>query len=469
MRESFDHSYPTGSTIHRASLPGTRYVRARIYLAVMANGGMARGELPDSRRDKRDHDLRSADDEPVVRIPPWVRDWGWLLAITGTILFLLLAATVGWTLAVAVVVVTGGIAALACQKVLGRRRAAWAEHRRQELCEQACLENADRMSGTQFEHLTAALLQFRGYKDVQVIGCSGDDGIDVLAVDPIGQPIAVQCKRQANNVSVKVVRELIGAVAQDFDGRVGILVTTAALTRAADALARRCPRIEVIGRIALAGWMAEVRYMAEVESQLPLHAQSVLQHDALRSIKEVVLAEQRWHPDRGGEPPTERYPAARADSGRQSSPKTLFGAVAAAALFGVAALVLLYLISVSRPPAAAKVPRSTAAHADVTTSSSAKVIKKYFAAINEHDWQVVWQLWAGNKKPGHGAAYEKMIAGFRLTRRDVITKMSVHGDAVSVNVLAYETTGPVQGYMFTYVVNGGVIFKSKQTLLFTRS
>jgi restriction system protein len=435
----------------------------------MTDHGMVREELPGSRREKREWDPRAADEEPAVGIPQWGRDWWWLVAITGTILFLLLAATEGWVLAALVFAFAGGIIALTCQKVLSRRRVVWAERRRQELCERSCLEKADLMSGTQFEHLTAALLQLRGYSDVQVIGRSRDGGIDVLAVDPVGQPVAVQCKRQADNVRVGVVRQLIGAIAHDFRGRAGILVTTAGLTRDADALARRCPEIDVIDRTALAGWMGEARRMIEAQSELPLHTQRVLQMDALRSIREVVLEEQQRVPTRGGEPSTEHRLAAGLRSGRQGLPKAPARAIAGAVLFGAAAFVLLYLISVSKPPAAARVQRPIAVHASANTSAPARVVQEYFAAINEHDWQVVWRLWAGNHEPGHGSAYEHMIAGFRLTRRDIITKMSTHGDAVSVNVLAYETTGAVQGYRFSYVVHGGVIVEGKQTLIFTRS
>lgn len=232
----------------------------------MTDHGMAREELPGSRREKREWDPRAADDEPAVGIPQWGRDWWWLVAITGTILFLLLAATEGWVLVALVFAFAGGIVALTCQKVLSRRRAIWAERRREELCERVCLG-------------------------------------------------------------------------------------------------------------------------------------------------EVVLAEQQRVPTRGGEPSTEHRLAAGLGSGRQGLPKAPAGAIVAAVLFGATAFVLLYLISVSKPPAAAKVQRPTAVHASANTSAPARVVQAYFAAINEHDWQVVWRLWAGSHKPGHGPAYEHMIAG----------------------------------------------------------
>jgi hypothetical protein len=63
----------------------------------------------------------------------------------------------------------------------------------------------------------------------------------------------------------------------------------------------------------------------------------------------------------------------------------------------------------------------------------------------------------------HGAA----VAGYRLTSKVVINRMTVRGDAVSVRALAYEPTGAVQTYQLNYVVSGPVIVIGQSRLLST--
>ena len=58
-----------------------------------------------------------------------------------------------------------------------------------------------------------------------------------------------------------------------------------------------------------------------------------------------------------------------------------------------------------------------------------------------------------------------MVAGYRLTARDVVTGLTVRGHTVTARILAYEITGPVQTYAFRYVIIGGVIVAAQQTLL----
>ncbi len=91
------------------------------------------------------------------------------------------------------------------------------------------------------------------------------------------------------------------------------------------------------------------------------------------------------------------------------------------------------------------------------------VVSAYITAINKRDWRRVWQL--GGKNLGQG--YAAMIAGYRLTRRDVITGISARGPRVSARILAYETTGAVQRYALSYTVRAGVIITGHQTLLST--
>ena len=50
------------------------------------------------------------------------------------------------------------------------------------------------MNPKEFEYTTAEILRRLGYKDVKVIGGSGDLGVDILAYKD-GKKVAVQCKK----------------------------------------------------------------------------------------------------------------------------------------------------------------------------------------------------------------------------------------------------------------------------------
>jgi hypothetical protein len=93
------------------------------------------------------------------------------------------------------------------------------------------------------------------------------------------------------------------------------------------------------------------------------------------------------------------------------------------------------------------------------------VVRAYFTAINAHNWRQVWRLGGENLS----SSYASMVAGFRDTRSDVITHLTAHGDTVTVTVRAYETTGAVQVYEFSYYVKGSVIASGTQSLISTRT
>jgi hypothetical protein len=98
-----------------------------------------------------------------------------------------------------------------------------------------------------------------------------------------------------------------------------------------------------------------------------------------------------------------------------------------------------------------------------SAASPRAVVRAYIAAINQRDWPAVWQLGGKNL----GESYRQMVNGYRDTSSDVITSMTTHGDRVTVRILAYETTGPVQTYRLSYIVSDGTIITGQQTLLGT--
>ena len=151
-------------------------------------------------------------------------------------------------------------------------------------------------------------------------------------------------------------------------------------------------------------------------------------------------------------------------------------AVVGLAVAAVAVAVATIVISL-RPsaPAAALSPgaQSSSAGPDPSSSVTATapsspaipgpraVVQDYLAAINQRDWPLVWQLGGKNL----GETYRQMVAGYRLTSRDVVTSLQVSGAAVAVRILAYETTGAVQSYALSYLISGGVIVTGQSTLL----
>lgn len=101
-----------------------------------------------------------------------------------------------------------------------------------------------------------------------------------------------------------------------------------------------------------------------------------------------------------------------------------------------------------------------------TTEPRARaVVKAYFAAINAHDWGLVWRLGGKNLS----LSFASMKTGFRDTDRDVITSMTAVGNAVTVHIRAFDTTHAVQVYVMNYTVTGSIISSGDLQLIKTYS
>lgn len=152
-------------------------------------------------------------------------------------------------------------------------------------------------------------------------------------------------------------------------------------------------------------------------------------------------------------------PVLSADMSRRRRRWVWVALCAAVALAGGAGAALTSHNSGTHKPAGTQASgASQTARAGRTPSA---VVEAYFGAINAHNWGKVWQLGGKNLGP----SYATMVAGFQNTSRDVITRMTAHGDAVTVRIRAYETTGAVQVYAVSYTVSGGVIAGGRQTLI----
>lgn len=92
----------------------------------------------------------------------------------------------------------------------------------------------------QFEKLSQRLLRESGCTDVNVVGRSGDQGIDGTAILEIGLisfSIKFQCKRYTSNpVTPREIREFQGSMTYQYDK--GIFITTSTFTRGARNQAR---------------------------------------------------------------------------------------------------------------------------------------------------------------------------------------------------------------------------------------
>ena len=100
-----------------------------------------------------------------------------------------------------------------------------------------------------FERLTQRLLREAGFRDVEVLGKTGDGGIDgvgVYRLSLVSFPIYFQCKRYKGSVSAGTVRDFRGAMAGR--GEKGLLVTTGTFTRSASEESSRdgAPPVELI-------------------------------------------------------------------------------------------------------------------------------------------------------------------------------------------------------------------------------
>ena len=97
------------------------------------------------------------------------------------------------------------------------------------------LASLQALSPAQFEEFACLLLTASGlYHDVQVVGASGDQGIDLTMRDGGGNLCVVQCKRYKGTVSPSVVRELYGVMART-GAREAFLITTGRVSSTAQA------------------------------------------------------------------------------------------------------------------------------------------------------------------------------------------------------------------------------------------
>lgn len=92
----------------------------------------------------------------------------------------------------------------------------------------------DYMTGNDFEHYCALVLQGNGYA-TQITPASGDFGVDIIA-EHSGITYAIQCKRYSSDIGVDAVYQVAGGM-KYYHANLGIVLTNRYFTRQAQELA----------------------------------------------------------------------------------------------------------------------------------------------------------------------------------------------------------------------------------------
>lgn len=92
-------------------------------------------------------------------------------------------------------------------------------------------------------------------------------------------------------------------------------------------------------------------------------------------------------------------------------------------------------------------------------ANPADVVQRYYAAVNEQDYQTAWQLGGKNL----AASYQEFVDGFANTRHDTVSIGSTTADTVAIQLDAEQTDGSHRYYAGTYTVHGGVIVAAAVT------
>ena len=91
----------------------------------------------------------------------------------------------------------------------------------------------------QFEEFTALYIKNRGYYQIDLTPVSGDFGADIIAYNPQGKKVCIQCKKYSNPVGVSAVQEILSAKLYYQCEIAMVAVTSAGYTRQAKELAKK--------------------------------------------------------------------------------------------------------------------------------------------------------------------------------------------------------------------------------------
>ena len=111
---------------------------------------------------------------------------------------------------------------------------------RKETKREQALMSSDpsQLSPSGFEEFTSIWLRNSGFREVEIVGKTGDYGADVIAKDRSGHMMAVQCKRYRGSTGIRSVQEVFSAKSYYGCGRSAVF-TTGHFTRQARELAEK--------------------------------------------------------------------------------------------------------------------------------------------------------------------------------------------------------------------------------------
>ncbi len=92
-------------------------------------------------------------------------------------------------------------------------------------------KHMDTMTGPEFERYCAQLLSRHGFHQIKVMGGSGDQGADIIAVRD-GKRYCIQCKRYQKALSNKPVQEVFTG-AKIYKCQVAVVMTNSTFTKGA--------------------------------------------------------------------------------------------------------------------------------------------------------------------------------------------------------------------------------------------
>lgn len=127
--------------------------------------------------------------------------------------------------------------------------------RRREQMQSIDLQEIDAMSGHAFEHYVGQLLSQQGYQ-TEVTRGSGDNGVDIIA-KMNGTRWAIQCKRQASNISRNAISDAVAATKSTlFNCSRAMVVTNSYFSKAAISYAHSTNCV-LVDRDTLAKWISK--------------------------------------------------------------------------------------------------------------------------------------------------------------------------------------------------------------------
>jgi hypothetical protein len=331
----------------------------------------------------------------VPLFPAWTSGLGLRVLAVGGVMALLVVGTLtsnrqgGDALALVVAVALAIVTLLAHSYI--RRYKAFRLQERQEIRDGLAVARLGELTWQEFELICIPVLQALGYTCVEKTkNLQWFKAVDIVALNPEGEPVAIECKHWKGKVEVSVLNELIGETTYGpYKGYARILITssevTAGVRQAADATG-----VKVVDRALFLQWLAE----AEAEDRM---------NEELRgSVPETGTGLAGWV--------------------RSWAAETKAAVMILAAAFLVVLITVLQVVGAhpdgASPAPQAPVPKASPGAATGVPSRVAEdrstpgaVAVAYLAAISRHDWPAVWQLGGRNVGQGQSASYAGMVAG----------------------------------------------------------